>query len=236
MSQAHADSEVNNNATVAMKPLEARILHEQVDALLGTGLQATVSTIIVTAGFAAVFYYQTRLSGILVWAALLHASQAVRLVGNLRYLKAPSAQREHLRAARWYCNALSVNGVAWGLMPWLFFPKDNFALSSLTLLVMWGMSSAGIASQATYRLALFSFSVPMMLGLASALLWQGDAMHAFLGLCTLVHLYVNIKFGLQQNHLLTQALRARYEKEDLAQRLADQVLIAQRLGKQVVLL
>jgi hypothetical protein len=117
MNQAHADSKLDDNATAAMKPLEARILHEQVDALLGTGLQAVISTIIVTAGFAAVFYYQTRLWGILVWAACLHASQAVRLIGNLRYLKMPSAQREHLRAAQWYCNALSVNGVAWG------FPK-----------------------------------------------------------------------------------------------------------------
>jgi signal transduction histidine kinase/ActR/RegA family two-component response regulator len=215
--------------------LEARILHEQVDALLGTGLQATISTIVITAGFAAVFYYQTRLLGVVVWAACLHASQAVRLVGNLRFLKTPPAQREHLRTANWYCTALSVNGVAWGLMPWLFFPKGNFALSSLTLLVMWGMSSAGIASQAPYRRALFSFNVPMMLGLASALFWQGDAMHAFLAVCTLVHLYVNIKFGLQQNNLLTQALRTRYEKEDLAQQLAEQVHIAQRASREKTL-
>lgn len=215
--------------------LEQRILHEQVDALLGTGLQATISSIVVTAGFAAVFYYQTRLVGVLVWAACLHASQAVRLVGNLRYLKTPVAQRAHLRIANWYCTALSVNGVAWGLMPWLFFPKGNFALSSLVLLVMWGMSSAGIASQAPYRRAIFSFNVPMMLGLASALLWQADAMHVFLAACTLIYLYVNIQFGRQQNHLLTQALRARYEKEDLAQRLAEQVHIAQRASREKTL-
>jgi signal transduction histidine kinase/ActR/RegA family two-component response regulator len=215
--------------------LEERVLQEQVDALLGTGLQATISTIVITAGFAAVFYYQTRLVGILVWAACLHASQAVRLVGNLRYLKTPQAQRTRLVTANWYCNALSVNGIAWGLMPWLFFPKGNFALSSLTLLVMWGMSSAGIASQAPYRRAIFSFNVPMMLGLASALFWQADAMHAFLGVCTLVHLYVSIKFGLQQNRLLTQALRARYEKEELAQQLAEQVQIAQRASREKTL-
>ena len=235
MTQISANAVVDDYVIVVAKPLEARILHEQVDALLGTGLQATVGIIIVTAGFAAVFYYQTQLVGILVWAACLHASQAVRLVGNLRYLKTPSPQREHLAAALWYCKALSVNGVAWGLMPWLFFPKGNFALSSLILLVMWGMSSAGIASQAPYRRALFSFNVPMMLGLASALFWQGDAMHVFLAVCTLIYLYVNIKFGLEQNRLLTQALRARFEKEDLAQRLADQVQIAQRASREKTL-
>jgi signal transduction histidine kinase/CheY-like chemotaxis protein len=230
---AHTDAAAPQ--AVQTLPLEQRILQEQVDALLGTGLQATISTIIVTAGFAAVFYYQTRLVGVLVWAACLHASQAVRLVGNLRYLKTPAAQRAHLRAAHWYCHALSVNGVAWGVMPWLFFPKGNFALSSLVMLVMWGMSSAGIASQAPYRRAIFSFNVPMMVGLATALFWQADAMHAFLAVCTLIYLYVNIKFGLQQNRLLTEALRARYEKEELAQQLAEQVHIAQRASREKTL-
>jgi signal transduction histidine kinase/CheY-like chemotaxis protein len=239
MSPSHPTALGHTDAATPMAAqalnLEERILHEQVDALLGTGQQATISSIVVTAGFTAIFYYQTRLWGILVWAACLHASQAVRLVGNLRYVKTPQAQRTHLLTANWYCKALSVNGIAWGLMPWLFFPKGNFALSSLTLLVMWGMSSAGIASQAPYRRAIFSFNVPMMLGLASALLWQGDAMHAFLGLCTLIYLYVNIKFGLQQNHLLTQALRAGYEKEELVQQLAEQVQIAERASREKTL-
>ncbi len=235
MNQAPTDNTVDDKATAANKPLETRILNDQVDALLGTGVQATVSTIIVTAGFAALYYYQTRHLGILVWAACLHASQAVRLVGNLRYLKTPCAQHEHLPSAHWYCKALSVNGIAWGLMPWLFFPHGNTALTAVTLLVMWGMSSAGIASQAPYRPAIFAFNVPMMLGLATALLWQGDALHAFLAVCTLLYLYLNIKFGLQQNRLLTDALRARYEKEDLAQRLADQVQIAARASREKTL-
>ncbi len=208
--------------------LDARVLREQVDSLLGTSLTASVAAFVIAWGFAAIFYYQTRQTSVVVWILILNVTQVARWLGNLKYLKTPESERDRLGAAQWYCNALVANGIAWGLAPWLFMPQGNVPMTSLMMLMMLGMSSGGIASLAPYRRAIFSFTLPMLLGLASALLWQNDTLHAFLALCTIAYLLVNLKFGLQQNLLLTQALQARFEKEDLALRLAEQVEITQR--------
>ncbi len=207
--------------------LDQRILHEQADSLLSTSITASIGAFMTALGFWSIFYYQTSQASVLVWAALLHATQVYRLVGIRRYILTPPAERDPERSARWYCNALTFNAVAWGSAPWFFFPAGNLPLTSVMMLLLLGVSSGGVASLAPYRPALFRFIVPILAGLAAALLWQRDVMHFFLAWCTLAYLYVSLKFGLQQNRLLTEALRARFEKEDLAQRLAEQVRIVE---------
>jgi signal transduction histidine kinase/ActR/RegA family two-component response regulator len=208
--------------------LDRRILREQADSLLSTSSAASLGALVAAAGFWAIFYSQTAQPGVLVWAVLIHATQAFRFAGNRRYLNTPPAGRDPERMARWYCNALTFNAVAWGLAPWFFFPTGNLPLTSLMMLLLLGISSGGVASLAPYRPALFRFIVPVLSGLAAALLWQRDMTHFYLAICTLAYLVVNLRFGLQQNRLLTEALRTRYEKEDLAQRLAEQVRMVER--------
>ena len=208
--------------------LDQRILRDQVDSLLGTSTTASVVAFLTGLGFGVFFYLQTGQTEVLVWAALLQATQVYRFVGNQRYIKTPLLERDPQRSARWHCNALTFNALAWGAAPWLFFPTDNAPLTALMALVLLGVSSGSMASLAPYRHALFRFMLPLLFALAAALLWQRNATHYFMALCTLAYLVVNLKFGLQQNRLLTEALRARYEKEDLAQRLAEQVRKVER--------
>jgi len=208
--------------------LDQRILQEQADSLLSTSLVAAAGAFLVAFGFWAIFYDQTRQPGVLVWAVLIHATQAIRFASSQRYLKTPVAERDPKRTARWYCNALTANAAAWGAAPWLFFPTGNLPLTALMMLVMMAMGSGSVAALAPYGPALFRFIVPLLTGLAAALLWQRDLMHFCLALFTLGYMAVNLKFGLQQNRLLTEALRARYEKGDLAQRLAEQVRMVER--------
>lgn len=219
---------LSRSASQQEEALDQRIRREQADSLLSTSMTASAGAFVTAVGFWAIFYYQTRQPGVLVWAVMIHATQAFRFAGNRRYLKTPPDERDPERSALWYCYALTFNAVAWGSAPWLFFPTGNLPLTSLMMLLLLGMSSGGVASLAPYRPALFRFIVPILAGLAAALLWQRDLTHFFLAICTLAYLLVNLKFGLQQNRLLTEALRARYEKEDLAKRLAEQVRIVER--------
>jgi signal transduction histidine kinase/CheY-like chemotaxis protein len=212
----------------ASQTLDARMLSEQVDSLLGTSLSASLVAFVVAWFFAAIFFVQSYSPGVFVWIAILNTTQVVRWVSNVRYLNTPPPERNYAQAGSWYCNALAANSLAWGLAPWLFLPEGNLPMTYLMMLMTLGMSSGAIASLAPYRRAIFSFTVPMLLGFAGAMLWQRDSLHAFLALCTLAYLFVNLKFGLQQNRLLTQALMARYEKEDLALRLAQQVETTER--------
>lgn len=219
---------INPSVAQHEEALDQRILREQVDSLMGTSTTASVVAFLTGLGFGAFFYLQTGQTAVLVWAALLQATQLYRFVGNQRYIKTPLLERDPQRSARWHCNALTFNALAWGAAPWLFFPTDNAPLTALMALVLLGVSSGSMASLAPYRPALFRFILPLLFGLAAALLWQRDVTHFFLALCTLAYLYVTLRFGVQQNRLLTEALRARYEKEDLAQRLAEQVRMVER--------
>jgi signal transduction histidine kinase/ActR/RegA family two-component response regulator len=219
---------LSRSQTQHEEALDRRILREQADSLLSTSSAASLGALIAAAGFWGIFYFQTGKISVLVWAVLIHTTQAFRFAGNRRYLKTPLAERDPERMARWYCNALTFNAVAWGSAPWFFFPTGNLPLTSLMMLLLLGISSGGVASLAPYRPALFRFIVPVLSGLAAALLWQREITHVYLAICTLAYLVVNLRFGLQQNRLLTEALRARYEKEDLAQRLAEQVRMVER--------
>ncbi len=208
--------------------VDERILLSQTDSIIHTGLSAWVGSFLVALGFWMIFYEQTHQAIVLVWAAIIHSLQFVRLFGMLRYARTPDAQRNPVLSANRYCNILLLTGVTWGLAPWMFFPVGNLPLTSLMMLILLGMSSGGMASLAPYRRGIFSYIVPMLLSLSGALLWQGGSENVFLALCALLYLYVNLKFGLQQNDLLSESLRARYEKEELAKRLEEQVRIGER--------
>ena len=210
--------------------LDERILKAQADSLMSTGLSAGLSAFFGAAGFWLVFYYQTTQSAVIVWGVIMNSIQVVSILTALHYIRTPYRQRNPVMSANRYCNLLVVNGVFWGLAPWIFFPTKNLPLISLMMVVLMGVSSGGIASLAPYRRAIFRFTAPILIGLASALLWQGGGINLFLVICTLVYLYVNLSFGWQQNKLLTESLRARYEKEDLSQRLTEQ---AKLLAEQV---
>lgn len=212
--------------------IEQRVMREQGAALIGTSQSASVATFVVALGFWTLFYAYTGNPMTLVWAAILHPTQLLRAIVTWRYLKTPVELRQPERSARLYTKILCSNGVAWGLAPWLFFPKDNLPLTSLMMLVIVTLVSSGMASLAHYRPAIFAFSLPVMTGLLSALLWQFDGIHLFLAISTLTFIYSNIKFGLGQNRLLTKALTTRYEKEDLAQRLAEQVLLVEQASRE----
>lgn len=211
-----------------LQTVDQRILFAQVHSLMSTGLTAAFSAFLAAGGFWLIFYFQTRQPIILVWAVAIHILHGLRVVSSLHFTRTPSAQLNPALWADRYCNLFVLSGIVWGAAPWLFLPQGDLALTSLMMLVMLGLSSAGIASLAPYRRAVFSFTVPMLIGLGSAMLWRGGGIHIFLSICAFLYLYGNLKFGIQQNKLLTEALRTRYEKEDLAQRLAEQVRIAER--------
>ena len=218
----------STDTTAGLADIDARILREQVDSMMGTSWSGAIAAFFVGLGFWTLSWMQTGDRGALLWAALLHSCQLWRYLGCRRYLRTPAERREPQAAGNWYARALLVNAGIWGLAPWLFFPADNALVTALMMLVLMGMTTGSIASLAPHRRALLSFPVPVMLGLSSAMLWQGDALHVFMGVAALVYLYVNLDFGLQQHRLLTEALRSRYEKEALAKRLEEQMDITRR--------
>ena len=207
--------------------LDKRILTEQVESLLLTSKSVFYAGFLLAVAFAALFYWKTQQPGILIWLALLNIWQIVRMQASHKYTKTPREQRQPERAAIGYCYGNAVTSIFWGSVPWLFFPHGDIPLTSIMVLVLMGIVSGGLGSVSPYRYAVFCLILPVLTGLSTALLWQGDVVHVFLGVCALAYMALNLQLGLEQNRLINEALRARYENEALAHRLAEQVKIVE---------
>lgn len=218
------------NPTIAN--IEQRVEREQADTLIVISPSGLVAAFVLSLGFWVLFYWQTRNPMIFLWAAIIHPIQLLRMVLTLRYLKTPDQERQPQRAARMHVKFIWVSSVVWGLAPWMFFPAGNFPLTTLMMMVIMGLVSAGMASVAPHRPAIAAFTIPMLTGLGTAMLWQRNNTHFFLAVCALLFIYTNLNFGFRQNRLLSDALRARYEKEGLAQRLEEQLKLVEQASRE----
>ena len=226
----------NSTVVVAGKPEESagesgrdrRILIEQVDSLLSTSLSIFITGLLLAVAFALLFYWKTQQVGILIWLGCLNIWQIYRWTVSRRYTQTPPELRNPEKAARGYCYGNAITSTFWGLVPWLFFPHGDITLTSVMVLVLMGIASGGIGSVSSYRYTVYCLVIPILTGLATALLWQGDVVNVFLGICALAYMALNLQLGLEQNRLINEALRTRYEKEDIAQRLAEQIKIVER--------
>ncbi len=212
--------------------LEQRIVQEQTDLMLRAAWSSPISTFVVALFLWGLCYYLYRNPGALVWAVLIHTSQVTRFLRTLKYVRTPAAQREPQRVVRWYCRSLAITAAIWGLAPWLFFPGDSAALVSLMIMIMLGNSTAAVGALAPYRPAIYCFAAPQLLGLVAALLWQQTLIYSVMAGGIVVMLLAILRFGVLQNRFLTGSLRARYQNEALARRLAEQVETVERISRE----
>lgn len=215
-------------AAYETRTIDQRILIAQASSLMNSAFSTWPISFIGTLSVWGIFYYLTRQPSVLVWATIMHTVESVTFLSARHYIKTPSAQLNPVSSANHYCKLLFLIGISWGLAPWIFLPMSNMPLTLLMTVVLLSVSSGGISALARYRCSLFSYNIPMLVLLACALLWQGDSLHLFLAICALLYLWINLRSGLDQNKFLTEALRARFEKEDLAQRLTEQVQLVKR--------
>jgi len=204
-----------------------RVLREQVAALYATTWSSSLADALMAWALCAVFYWRTPNSFILIWLAL-HFLQLLRYPLLSAYHRDPLAiERSEFWAAR-QVRELLIYSFIWGLAPWLFMPASSLPMTALMMLVMMGLSSAGVPSVAPRWPSVLSFVLPMMIGLISALAWRADGVHFFLATCCIIYLAATLHFARQQHHLLTNSLLMRFEKEALADRLAQQMAVTQR--------
>jgi signal transduction histidine kinase len=111
-------------------------------------------------------------------------------------------------------------------------PADNIPMTAVLMLVMLGLTSAGIPSVMPSWSNVIAFVVPMITGLITALLWQADGTHFFLAGCCAIYLGATLHFAHRQHLLLTETLLMRFENEALAHKLAEQVEATQRASEE----
>jgi len=207
------------------------VLREQVAALYAASWSSTLADTLLAWALCGIFYWRLHNPMVLVWVGL-HFLQLLRYPLMAAYHRDPLASERSAFWAHRHSRELLIYSCVWGLAPWLFLPANSLPMTALIMLVMMGISSAGVPAVAPRWPSVLSFVVPMMVGLITALASRGDGVHFFLAVCCLLYLGATLHFARQQHSLLNNALLMRFEKEALADKLSEQIVVAQRASEE----
>ena len=169
----------------------------------------------------------------LVWLALFYIAIFSSYVQR-RKLEAHGPMRDDELPAilRGRIRDIFLLGTLWGSAPWLLSAHQSVELLILMAVFIMGAISLGSAIVSTHRQTIAAFSIPAAVGLVSNCLWHGGLVGWVLAGCMALFLVMTLKWTFQQADLLEQSLTVRFEKEDLARRLAQQVELVENANRE----
>jgi signal transduction histidine kinase len=219
--------------TVPAVPLDAetarRVLREQVAALYASVTSSTVADTLLAWTVAALFYWLLQ-SPLVLWWVGLHFLELLRYPSQTAYRRDPAAADRSEFWARKHWQEMVFYSCVWGAFPWMVMPADNLPLTSMIVLVITGLCSAGVPSVAARWPSVLGVALPMNLALIGALVWHGGSTHLFLAVFVVVYLGVTLQVTRNLHASLTETLLSRFEKEALAEQIAAQMAVTQRLS------
>lgn len=210
---------------------EARVIVEQVAAQARTDWNARWPESLFAIAVASFYYWQTGANTVFVW---LGVRAAVHVAGWLiarGYVADPEREANSARWGRTFAATTALDSAVWGLAVWFLPPAGDPLLHGLLLLII-GLASSGAIYATQVWPVVLTWVFPMNLGLITALLWQGGPVFIAMVVCALMSLGIVLLLGRDQQRLVASALRARFENEALAERLEQQVDIAERANRE----
>jgi signal transduction histidine kinase/CheY-like chemotaxis protein len=224
------------SAGLAIPEVDAQLQHELVRAevkrLYDNATTAAGAAFITALCFWLLYYQHTGSPAVLLWALIVHLTQAGRLVLLMAFKRDAAAA---VPAATWrhrYRVALLTAAVAWGLAPVLFLPPDDLAYASMMMLVLLGTAVGGVTTIATDRPSVYLWLLPVLTPLPLALVWHYSAVYLTLALLTTAFAALNLRLVLGQNHLLSTTLRAQFENAALVRRLHQQMELTAQASRE----
>jgi signal transduction histidine kinase/CheY-like chemotaxis protein len=187
-----------------------------------------LATVAVGLLFWTFLYWHLRAWQVIVWGVLQFLGVVVMLAWYRRFAADRGSADRFGPLMRQLHGIQVASGLLWGLLPWLFVPPGDIVLTLLTVMVLTGVISAGIAYLAMIRHGILSFGLPIALCLAGALLRESDGLHLTLAAFVLLHFATTVKLATQQHATMVESMTTRFEKEHLADQLRHEKDIAER--------
>ncbi len=206
--------------------LGQRVLREHVASVYDTYSASTLTHLCFVAVFGAILYAQLHDPRLLFWMAGIVLADVYVFFTPRWYPARPAVESPYW--ARKISRLVTLVSMVTAVVPWLVVPAGNLPMTSLLMAVIVG--SCARASQSLWPLkpALFGYTLPMSLGMITALAWQGDGLHLFLAAAGAAYLMLTLHAGIRQHRLLTDSLMLRFENEALAARLGEQIAATER--------
>lgn len=215
-------------------PTPLAVQRVQLELLLQkTGPVRILSPIPFATPLAVLFHLNAPTGHPLVWLGLFYlAVLSSYLQRRKLQARGPLRDDELARVLRGRVRDIGLLGTLWGAAPWLLSAHQSVENLILVAVFIMGAISLGSAIVSTHRQTIAAFSVPAALGLVSNSLWHGGAVGWVLAVCMALFLVMTLRWTFQQADLLEQSLTVRFEKEDLARRLAQQVELVENAARE----
>ena len=217
----------DSSAPLAVQRIQLELLLQK------TGPVRILSPIPFATPLAILFHLNGSTGWPLVWLALFYIAifssyvqrRKLEAHGPMRDDELPGILRGRVRD-------IFLLGTLWGSAPWLLAAHQSVELLILMAVFIMGAISLGSAIVSTHRQTIAAFSIPAAVGLVSNCLWHGGLVGWVLACCMALFLVMTLRWTFQQADLLEQSLTVRFEKEDLALRLAQQVELVENANRE----
>lgn len=208
--------------------LAQRVQSEQLALFISTSVLSTMGAmVVVTVIFSAVVYTRSQQLGVFAWTLLMWILMAMRYLWTRPYLANPQQATKDPRWLPVYLVLQILNGVGWGLTPWLFIDPADPQLIVFIFLLVGGLIGGSTAAAASVKSIYYAFAVPLMTLSAVAMAIQPDFIYRVCSVFTVIFMLTSSRFVQRFHNVLTESLTTRLEKLDLADQLARQVTLAE---------
>ncbi|HET9598368.1 MAG TPA: ATP-binding protein [Anaeromyxobacteraceae bacterium] len=201
-------------------PIAARVRAQAVGQLYAR-LPVALATVVVNAALVAwVLRRETEWTALAGWFAALFALSVGRLLCWEGHRQRPATPETAGRWASLFTAGALANGLVWGSSALLFLDGVGLPGRVLLAFVLGGMSAGAAASCAPHLPAFAAFTVPALAPMVVRLVASGEDTQVAMGAMLLLFAGAVTLIARTSGRSLAEAFRLRYEKEDLAARLA----------------
>ncbi len=221
---------VASNDPAADHVLGQRVMREHVASVYDTYGVSTLTHLAFVVVFGVIIHSQLDDPRLLFWMAGLALADIYVFLTPRWTPSRPASESPYW--ARKISRMVTLVSMITAVVPWLVVPHENLPMTSLLMAVIVGSCARAAQSLWPLKPALFGYTLPMSLGMITALAWQGDGLHLFLASAGAAYLLLTLHAGIRQHRLLTESLMLRFENEALATRLGEQIAATERASEE----
>ncbi|HLI12659.1 MAG TPA: ATP-binding protein [Alphaproteobacteria bacterium] len=179
----------------------------------------TLVMVIVAAFTTAVLWHAVEPAAIAAWMAAVLAFSGVRVALWRAYRTARAAGKAVEHWPRRFAMAMLALGCLWGALAAVLALSDDVLLHAYVCIAAAGLAAGAVCTYPAHVPAVDLFIWPMLVPLAAAAAWWGDAAYLALACLTLVFAAALSLLARRAHRNIVAALETKHEKEALAQAL-----------------
>lgn len=133
--------------------------------------------------------------------------------------------RQEFSPPRWYALIMLCSvflGLAWGMVPVLFFQSDNILFLAIVISLYTGCTSGGLVVNSTYFPSFLAFGLSFAFPFIASMVYQGEQPYTSVAIVATFHIFSLIYISHNMQSTFLESARVQFEKARLLDELAQE--------------